>query len=674
VVSSSYWTHAGIANAGAVTWGNGSSTSGGISGVVSSSNSLVGSTANDSLGQFGVTSLSNGNYVVASSSWDRGSVVDAGAVTWGNGSSGISGVVSSSNSLVGSTASDQVGNSGIMALSNGNYVVRSANWDNGSMVNAGAATWGDGNTGVGGVVSSSNSLLGGTAGDQMGSGGAIALSDGRAVVLSPRWSRLTPSVLASAGRVDILSFPSSASLPLGFNTDASASSSLSASTLLAQLNAGTNVTLQASNDITLSTAVTVSNPNGNGGALTLQAGRSIVLNANLSTDNGNLTLIANETLANGVVNAYRDAGAAQITQAAGTTIDAGTGSVSIELRDGAGLTHHTTGTVTLASITAASLSVASNGFSASATASNKTYDGNSAATLSAASLSGLALQSGSNLLVVNPTTGSFANANASTGNAVTSNAFGISGYNAAQVSNLLQGSTALTAITSADINKAHLTVTADNQSRLYGAANPTLTQTLTGFVNNETSAVVTGTATASTAATASTSVGSQAITGSTTGLSATNYDFTASNGALTIAPDPAIAAAAKAVADAATAAAKTADGTLIIAKNPVVDNAVQVAQQQVSIGTNAVAAGSTATTPGNTMPSTAQSAGLSPISSQPTSPMTTDVSISGGLAFVPVADEAANAPETADLAAGFKRIFVANGGINLTQLTEDLAQ
>src|SRR2546426_10184903 len=33
------------------------------------------------------------------------------------------------------------------------------------------------------------------------------------------------------------------------------------------------------------------------------------------------------------------------------------------------------------------------------------------------------------------------------------------------------------------ITKAHLTVTADNQSRVYGAANPTLTYTLSGFVN-----------------------------------------------------------------------------------------------------------------------------------------------------------------------------------------------
>ncbi|MCK9285776.1 MAG: filamentous hemagglutinin N-terminal domain-containing protein, partial [Rhodocyclaceae bacterium] len=35
------------------------------------------------------------------------------------------------------------------------------------------------------------------------------------------------------------------------------------------------------------------------------------------------------------------------------------------------------------------------------------------------------------------------------------------------------------------INKAHLTVTADNQTRLYGQANPTFSETISGFVNGE---------------------------------------------------------------------------------------------------------------------------------------------------------------------------------------------
>ena len=122
-----------------------------------------------------MTALTNGNYVVSSPYWDNGAVADAGAVTWGSGTTGVSGVVSSANSLVGSTANDKVGYGGVTALSNGNYVVMSRYWDNGAATDAGAATWGSGTSGVSGVVSSANSLVGSTAGDQLGYGyGAAA--------------------------------------------------------------------------------------------------------------------------------------------------------------------------------------------------------------------------------------------------------------------------------------------------------------------------------------------------------------------------------------------------------------------------------------------------------------------------------------------------------------------
>ncbi|MGE0713339.1 MAG: hypothetical protein AB7T09_35525, partial [Planctomycetota bacterium] len=145
-----------------MTWGNGSS---GVTGAVSASNSLVGSTANDLVGNNGVYALSNGNYVVNSAYWNNGAATDAGAVTWSNGSSGTTGAVSASNSLVGSTASDLVGSHGVTALSNGNYVVRSVNWNNGAATRAGAATWGNGSSGTTGTVSASNSLVGSTASD-----------------------------------------------------------------------------------------------------------------------------------------------------------------------------------------------------------------------------------------------------------------------------------------------------------------------------------------------------------------------------------------------------------------------------------------------------------------------------------------------------------------------------
>ncbi|RPI81368.1 MAG: hypothetical protein EHM42_10745, partial [Planctomycetaceae bacterium] len=85
---------------------------------------LRGSTTGDLSGS-SVRVLPNGNYLVVSPSWDNGAAANAGAVTWGSGTAGVAGTVSAANSLVGSTASDGVGSSGVTALSNGNYVLRS---------------------------------------------------------------------------------------------------------------------------------------------------------------------------------------------------------------------------------------------------------------------------------------------------------------------------------------------------------------------------------------------------------------------------------------------------------------------------------------------------------------------------------------------------------------------
>ena len=195
VVDSPNWNNGSVASAGAVTWGNGTT---GVTGVVSQANSLVGSTASDDVGINGVTALVNGNYVVDSANWNNGSVANAGAVTWGSGTTGVTGIVSPANSLVGSTASDRVGESGVTALFNGNYVVVSANWNNGSVANVGAVTWGSGTSGVSGIVSAANSLVGSTSFDSVGYNGITALSNGNYVVVSPNWNN---GFVASAGAV-----------------------------------------------------------------------------------------------------------------------------------------------------------------------------------------------------------------------------------------------------------------------------------------------------------------------------------------------------------------------------------------------------------------------------------------------------------------------------------------
>lgn len=80
-----------------------------------------------------------------------------------------------------------------------------------------------------------------------------------------------------------------------------------------------------------------------------------------------------------------------------------------------------------------------------------------------------------------------------------------------------------------------LTVTANNISRGYGQQNPTLTYTITGFVNSETAATATtGTPSITTVATAASSQGTYPIVAAQGTLAAANYNLTFVNGTLTI--------------------------------------------------------------------------------------------------------------------------------------------
>ena len=401
VVASPYW-NGGFANGrGAATWGSGT---GGVTGTVSATNSLVGTAANDFVA-FRVTALSNGNYVVASPYWNGGFANGRGAATWGGGTTGISGTISATNSLIGSNPSDYVSVGGVTALSNGNYVVASPNWKNGTLANAGAATWGSGTSGISGTVSTANSLVGTSANDSVGYG-VTALSNGNYLVASPSWNgnrgaatwasgtsgqtfdgngtitgqNSLLGVAANAGLGSVLDDPLHQSFLAAFTTDGggrvtsgfldasllnyargqSATVTITTALLTRILNTGTAVTLQANTDITINSPITVS-ASGSGGALTLQAGRSIFINANIMTDNGPLNLIANDRLSSGVVDAQRDPGNAVITMADGTALNTGTAALTVDLRDGAGRASPSSGSITLKIVAAGTFTVTNNG-------------------------------------------------------------------------------------------------------------------------------------------------------------------------------------------------------------------------------------------------------------------------------------------------------------------------
>ncbi|WP_397608264.1 hypothetical protein [Silanimonas sp.] len=170
---------------GSATWGNGRT---GSAGVVTAANSLVGRLESDFTFPT-LTPLSNGNYVVAAPYWNNG----AGAVTWCDGSSACVGAISTENSLYGALSGNYVGYSGVVALTNGNYVVGSSDWESAGQQNVGAITWGNGLRGVVGPVSAGNSLIGSADFQFIGDDplfrneGIVPLTNGNYVVVSPRW-------------------------------------------------------------------------------------------------------------------------------------------------------------------------------------------------------------------------------------------------------------------------------------------------------------------------------------------------------------------------------------------------------------------------------------------------------------------------------------------------------
>ncbi len=124
------------------------------------------------------------------------------------------------------------------------------------------------------------------------------------------------------------------------------------------LDAGTNVTLQANDDITITSPI-VEVPTGSAGSLTLEAGRSIVLDASIDTAGGNLSLVANDSVADGVVNSQRDPGDADITMAPGATLTTGTGTLSVDLENSTDKTNNSSGAVTLLGVSAGATTLSS---------------------------------------------------------------------------------------------------------------------------------------------------------------------------------------------------------------------------------------------------------------------------------------------------------------------------
>jgi len=208
---------------------------------------------------------------------------------------------------------------------------------------------------------------------------------------------------------------------------------------------------------------------------------------------------------------------------AGSAASAGTHAItqgSLAAALGYGIAY-TSGTLTVGKATVSVTGAAAN---------NKTYDGSAAATLgNIGSLAGLAY---GEALTLNLTGATFADANAGTGKTVTatyslSNGTGLAGnYQLA----------AAPVTTTANVAKANLSVTANNDSRTVGAAPYAGGNgvSFSGFAGGDTAAVLGGTLAYGGSSQGASAVGSYAITAS--GYSAANYTLAYVDGVLMINP------------------------------------------------------------------------------------------------------------------------------------------
>jgi hypothetical protein len=158
------------------------------------------------------------------------------------------------------------------------------------------------------------------------------------------------------------------------------------------------------------------------------------------------------------------------------------------------------------------------------TASDKTYDGLTDATITGRSLDGVI---GSDDVILTGGTANFVDKNVGTGKTVTATGLTLTGTDAGNYA--LASSSAST---TASINLAPLTVSADNKSKTVGVSNPTLTATYVGFVNGEDTNVLTTAVSLGTTATDGSPVGTYPITAS--GGEAPNYIINYTDGTMTV--------------------------------------------------------------------------------------------------------------------------------------------
>jgi len=138
--------------------------------------SLYGDNASDRLGSGGIVELPNGNFVIVSTPDEVNGVIDAGSVRLVNGTNGQP----IGSAITGDDPGDSLGSHGVVALSNGNFVIVSPNDEVNGVIGAGSVRLVNGTNGqpIGSAIAGDN------VGDALGLNGVVALPNGNFVIVS----------------------------------------------------------------------------------------------------------------------------------------------------------------------------------------------------------------------------------------------------------------------------------------------------------------------------------------------------------------------------------------------------------------------------------------------------------------------------------------------------------
>jgi hypothetical protein len=232
--------------------------------------------------------------------------------------------------------------------------------------------------------------------------------------------------------------------------------------------------------------------------------------ANKIYDGDNSATVLSRTLNNTVVNDD-----VSLTGGTATFANKNVANGKVVTLSSASLAGNDAGNYTLGSVATTTADITAKPITGSFIAANKMYDSTTAATVTGRSPNGVI---GGDAVSLTGGTATFADKNVGAGKTVTLTGASLSGADSSNYS--------LTSVDTAkaDITKAPLTVTADNQVMTLNGTVPPLTYKATGFVNNETAAVVSGTASCTTAD--GKTIGTFDIVCAVGTLDAQNYAFT----------------------------------------------------------------------------------------------------------------------------------------------------